>query len=185
MKQFLRDNLEDYLQDRLTDRDRAEFESYMATIPGDCDMVRKMQSISASFDAFDLPSDTNQRPSPGFYAGVMRQVAEQRGQPLWNFFLDPLVMRRIAYASCVWLLLLVAADFYQSSAQTATPYQPSRLTASYLRAGEPSGPEDHLRMILCNSPETDAYCNVRFGPDLETNRSLMLAAVMVSGRGRR
>ncbi len=181
MTRFLKDNLEDYLQDRLSERDRIEFESQMAKNPVDRDAIQQMQRISASFRAFDLPEDARIGPRVGFFAGVIGKVEEQRQPPFWNFLLEPLVMRRVAYASCAWLILLASANLYRSSAQTPTPYQPSSLISNYFPTPAQSSSMTYAQMILCSSPESEAYCNVRLGADLDTNRSLMLAAVMVSG----
>ncbi len=181
MHGFLKDNLEDYLQGRLSERDRARFESCMAESPEDCTAIDSMRSISASFRAFDLPEDASPAPSPGFYSGVMSQIAEESDQPMWNLFLDRRVMKRVAYASCAWLLLLGSTGFYQYSVQMSDPLQLLRPTSNYVRASQASTTRDYMGMILRSSPESENYCNVRLGSDLETNRSLMLAAVMVSG----
>ena len=75
--------------------------------------------------------------------------------------MQPPVIRRLALASCAWLLALISTSLYQQSAEAAT--------------------EHTARVVLAQPPESADYCSVRLGPDIERNRRSMLAAVMDSG----
>lgn len=192
MEKLLKDNLEEYLDGRLSERQRAEFDACMARNPADRESISRMKRISACFDAFDLPQDAPLAPSPGFHAAVRRRIEEERPDPFWNFLLEPLVVRRVAYAACAWLFLLVSANAFQTSTQDSNvPAKAFGFLASIDRTPTTfvnefpmptrASDKDFSQTILCDTAETEAYCSVRLGSDLDTNRSMMLAAVMISG----
>ncbi len=191
MNRVLKQRLEEYLDGRLSERDRAEFDACMARNPRDRKSISRMKRISACFSAFEAPEDAPLGPSPGFHAAVRARVEEQRTEPFWSFFLQPLAMQRVAYASCAWLFLVLSAGAYQMAEQAPSAHQAAEIVAGYhQRSGvvasyypmpERASNQSYSQSILCGTPASEAYCNVRLGADLDTNRSLMLAAVMVSG----
>ncbi len=162
MDKFVIRDLEGYLSGQLGEARKREFEAHLAKNPNQQETVMSMADLSDLFDTLAVPDDQDARLAPGFHERVLRRIEEQRKPPFWDLFLEPLFLRRVAVASCAWLVLLVSGNLYQSS-------------------GQPSA--DHLaEAILAEAPRSADYCGVRLGCDLELNRNTMLAAVMVSGR---
>jgi hypothetical protein len=48
-------------------------------------------------------------PAPGFYARVIERIEAQRVNSFWSVFLEPVMARRIVYASLCLLVLLGSA----------------------------------------------------------------------------
>ncbi|MCY4596545.1 MAG: hypothetical protein OXC19_17310 [Bryobacterales bacterium] len=161
MDKFLIRNLEGYLSGHLGEADRREFESRVRRSHRDREDIRRMSGMSRLFESLDLPQGESFGPSPGFHARVLRRIAEEAAPSLWDWFVQPLVFRRVAFASCAWLVLLFSGSIHQSVAQPSI--------------------DRIARAVLAEPPESEDYCNVRLGCDIEVNRSSMLAAVMISG----
>ena len=161
MDRFLRSNLEDYLSGQLGETTRREFESHMGRDPKSRDEIVRMTEISGMFGSFDIPQGDRLGPSPGFCGKVLRTIEADRKHEFWDYLLQPLVIRRVAMASCAWLLAVFSANAYDSRNQPST--------------------EHIAQTILAEPPESADYCNVRLGCDIDMNRSSMLAAVMDSG----
>ncbi len=159
MDKFLRSNLEDYLSGQLGEAARREFESRLGRNPEARNTVQRMVGISGMFSSFNIPDNDCLGPPPGFCGKVLRKIAAERKPEFWDFLLQPLVIRRVAIASCAWLLMLLSANAYDSFDQPST--------------------EHIAQTILAEPPESADYCNVRLGCDIDLNRSSMLAAVMV------
>jgi anti-sigma factor RsiW len=161
MDKFLLSNLEGYLSHQLGEATRREFESRLERNPKAREEVDRMVGISGMFGSFDISSDECLGPPPGFCSKVLRRIEAESKPEFWDFLLQPLVIRRVAMASCAWLLMLFSASAYDSIGQPST--------------------EHFAQAILAEPPESADYCNVRLGCDIDMNRSSMLAAVMVSG----
>lgn len=164
MDKFLIDNLEGYLSGQLGDAAREEFETRLNRSPKDLEAVRRMGGISGLFGTLDEPQDATLGPSPGFHRRVLRTIEENTPPSIWDWFLQPVVVRRTALAAAAWLVLLVSGAISQIVAQPTS---------------------EIARAVLAERPESADYCNVRLGCDIDVNRSSMLAAVIVTGsRGR-
>ena len=164
MDKFLKDNLEGYLSGQLGDATRKEFETRLNRSPRDLETVRRMGGLSGLFGTLDEPQDATLGPSPGFHRRVFRTIEENTPPSIWDWFLQPVVVRRTALAAAAWLVLLVSGAISQIVAQPTS---------------------EIARAVLAERPESADYCNVRLGCDIDVNRSSMLAAVIVTGsRGR-
>lgn len=164
MDKFLIDNLEGYLSGQLGDADREEYEARLNRSPKDLEAVRRMGGISGLFGTLDEPQDATLGPAPGFQRRVFRTIEENTPPSIWDWFLQPVVVRRTALAAAAWLVLLVSGAISQTVAQPTS---------------------EIARAVLAERPESADYCNVRLGCDIDVNRSSMLAAVIVTGsRGR-
>ncbi len=161
MDRFLRENLEAYLAGQLGQSDRREFDARMAARPNDRAMVQKMAHLSQEFELFDLPEEAAPGPSPSFCAQVLQRIEEEARPAVWDWLLQPLVVRRVAYVAVAWILALVSGSVTQSAANPAV--------------------DQLARSVLAEAPESEYYCNVRMGCDIDVNRSSMLAVVMVRG----
>ena len=160
MDKFLLSNLESYLSGRLGGSACREFERRLERNPRARDEIRKMAGICGMFESFDISSEGPMGPAPGFSARVINKIEAERQPEFWDFLMRPLVIRRVAMASCAWLLMLFSASAYDSFGQPTT--------------------RQISQAILAEPPESADYCNVRLGCDIDMNRSSMLAAVMVS-----
>ncbi len=164
MDKFLIRNLESYLSGQLGEADRREFEALLRSSQEDREDVERMTGMSGLFQALDIPQGESFGPSPGFHVRVLRRIAEEARPSLWDWFVQPLFLRRVAFASCAWLVLLFSGSIHQSAAQPSV--------------------DRIARAVLVEPPESEDYCNVRLGSNIEINRSSMLAAVMISSSGR-
>ena len=160
MDKFLLSNLEDYLSGRLGGSACRQFESRLERDPRARDEIRQMAAMSGMFEAFDTTSKSPIGPAPGFCTRVINKIETERRPEFWDLLMRPIVVRRVAMASCAWLLMLFSASAYDSLGQP---------TAKHI-----------AQTILAEPPESADYCNVRLGCDIDMNRSSMLAAVMVS-----
>lgn len=161
MDKFLIANLEGYLSNQLGEAARREFRRRLEADAAASAEIAKMVGISKLFESLDLDQETCLGPSPGFHTRVLHRIEAARRPAFWEILVQPLVMQRVAFAACAWLLMLVSAGMYQASANSST--------------------QDIAQVILAHPPESPDYCNVRLGSDIDMNRSSMLAAVMVSG----
>ncbi len=100
------DSLEEYLSGALEPAGRREIEAHLRTCADCREEVAGMQEISGLFGS--LRSDEEVAPSPGFYAGVMRQVKKRPAVPAFGgrFGLDFAFGRRLVFASLMTLAIL-------------------------------------------------------------------------------
>ena len=100
------ENLEEYLAGTLEPAGTRAIEAHLNTCPTCREEIHSMQDVSQLFVSL-RPSETLD-PSPGFYAGVMRQVSERRPVPSFAglFGLDFAFGRRVVFASLLTLAVL-------------------------------------------------------------------------------
>lgn len=154
-------NLEGFLSGELGAAANRDLKAHLQTQPRTKTEVDRMAEIAGLFDTLAVPEEAA-GPSPGFAARVTRRIEQQRASSFWDFLQQPVFLRRVAVASCGWLLLLLSASAYRSSALP---------------------PVDHSAQAILAAPApSPAYCGVRLGCDLDRNRDTMLVAVMISGR---
>ena len=130
-------SLEEYLSGALEPAAQREIEAHLHTCSMCREEIRSMQDVSRLFDS--LRTEEPWEASPGFYAGVVRQVGERPAAPSFaNFFsLDFAFGRRVAFACLLTLAIL----------------------GSYLvtrEAGLPAGPSPEAVMAQQNSPSFDS-----------------------------
>ncbi len=160
MDSFLRDILEDYLSGNLNRARKAELEIHLARHPDAAEELEDFRRTSLLLAELRAPQEVT-GPEAGFYARVLQCIDQQRAEPFWAFFLRPLVIRRLAFASLMWLALV----------------------GSYVvNFSNPSEEIGHrlAEAVLTERPASDYY-RVRLGNNLEQNRDSMLAVVMTSG----
>ncbi len=161
MNRFVKEHLEEYLSGRLGGERLEQFERRLEQDPRSAAELAAMIDNASLFEAFDLPAgELSPVPSPGFYARVRRQIAEEEKTPFWEVFLEPFILRRVAVAACVWLFAVGAATLY--------------------RGGEPA--RSHMAESILAKPPAVADYYVRLGSDLDMNRDTMLSAVLAPSR---
>lgn len=159
MDDVMKENLEDHLSGMLAGERKREFDDYLAKHPKAASELAEIEESSALFGALELDEDeeVQAHPAPGFYGRVMREVEEERSEPFWMVFLEPFLIRRLAFASLMWLALLGSYIVVAQSPDTADPQVATR--------------------ILTQPPE---HYQVRLGGDLDENRNSMLSVMLAS-----
>jgi len=117
MERRIQEQLEEYLDGRLTAGLRREFDCLLETYPQD------RQAVLAIAEQSRLIRDAlrvlEQSPSPGFYARVMNRIEEQLNQPtMWSVFAGAF-SRRLVFAAFGLLLVIGAAAFTTEDTVTA------------------------------------------------------------------
>ncbi len=160
MDNFIKENLEDYLSGGLLGRRKEEFESYLSANPKAAEELARHRETASLLHELRAPEEDGMpvQPAPGFYARVMSQVEEERGVPFWATFLEPVLVKRLAFASLMWFFLLGAyATVFDGSAESTV----------------------HVAERMLTRPPPPEY-EVRLGSDLEQNRDSMLSVLLVS-----
>jgi anti-sigma factor RsiW len=160
MDSFLRDILEDYLSGTLSRDRKAQLEAHLARHPKAAEQLEEFRQTSLMLSELRAPQDAPGL-EVGFYARVLQCIEQQRAEPFWTFFLQPLFMRRLAFGSLMWLAVVGA---YVVSFSNPSEEISQRLAQS----------------VLTEQSVSDYY-RVRLGNNLEQNRDSMLAVVMTSG----
>lgn len=137
MHAVVMESLEEYLSGVLEPATQRQIEAHLSTCSQCRDEIRSMQDVSQLF--VSLRSEEAWEPSPGFYAGVMREAGERKATPSFAslFALDFAFGRRIVFASLITLAVL----------------------GSYLvtrESGYPGGPTPEGVMAQQNSPSFDS-----------------------------
>jgi anti-sigma factor RsiW len=137
MHAVVMESLEEYLSGALEPATHREIEAHLSTCPLCREEIRSMQDVSQLF--VSLRAEEDWEPSPGFYAGVMREVGERKSVPSFVslFALDFAFGRRIVFAS---LLTLAVLGSYMVTRES----------------GDPGGPTPDFVMAQQNSPSFDS-----------------------------
>ncbi len=106
MHAVVMDSLEEFLSGTLERAERETVEAHLSSCAACREEVQGMQDVSQLFGS--LKSEEAWNPSPGFYAGIMRQVDEREATPSFAslFGLDFAFARRLAFASLLTLAVL-------------------------------------------------------------------------------
>lgn len=98
MHDRVRNDLEDYLSGRLKGQASTEFHAHLGACSGCRDTVDAFEAQAQLVRCLRVDAD-ELAPAPGFYARVMDRIDAQRATSPWSFFLQPLLMRRVAYVT--------------------------------------------------------------------------------------
>ena len=158
MDQFLKDNLETYLSGELHERQKAEWDAYLAAHPAAAQQVALHEETASMLRELRPPED-NWSGAPGFYDRLMDGIEEQRRIPFWSVFLQPPFGRRLAFASLMWLALL---------------------GSYFVTFTDPADSQSHVAEAILVERPSPVY-EVRLGADLNANRSSMLATLISPG----
>lgn len=157
MDDFMKDHLEAYLAGELTAREQSLWEARLKAAPKLARQVALIEDSAKLFDELRPPEDEAWAPEPGFYARVRERIAEQEQVPFWMVFLQPMFVRRVAFASLMWFALLGGYAMVFDNAW--------------------SGRDPHVAAAIFTAPPSADY-EIRLGVDLRLNRDSMLAAMM-------
>ena len=152
MDSFLQEHLEDFLDGRLNEQDSLEFERRLAQDSEAAAELALFEQTSELFDAFRVHPDEAVEPAPGFYYRVKQRIDAERGESFWNFLLQPVMVRRFAFAAMMWMVLLGSVAVFHDD----TTAQSVDLADSILKQQPPQ------------------QYDVRMGYNLEANRDSML-----------
>ena len=156
MDSFVKDRIEPYLSGQLSGAELAEFESRLERDPAGAAEIAAMLDGCALFEAIRVTPEEAPIPAPGFYARVNRLIEEEKGTPFWEVFLQPFMLRRLAFGALMWMFML-------GSAALVTDTTTDNNTAL-------------ADLILSEQPPANYH--VRMGPDIDLNRASMLAVMM-------
>jgi anti-sigma factor RsiW len=152
MDSFLQEHLEDYLDGRLNEQDLAEFERRLTDDSEAVARLTLFQETAELFSAIRVDPNEDVEPAPGFYYRVRERIDAERGESFWSFLLQPMMVRRFAFAAMMWMALLGSVAAFHDD----TTSQSVELADSILKQQPP--------------PQFD----VRMGYNLEANRDSML-----------
>lgn len=159
MDAFLQDRLEDYLSGRLAGKDLVEFEARLERDAASASEVARLAETCSLFDAIRVDPSEMVAPAPGFYARVNQMVESEKQTPFLEVFLQPFMLRRLAFAALMWMFMLGSATIF-----TDTTTQRNNELADLILSQQP--PENY---------------HVRMGADIHQNRASMLAVMMTPG----
>lgn len=152
MDSFLQEHLEDYLDGRLNEQDLAEFEKRLTEDSEAVAELALFQETSSLFDAIRVHPNEDVEPAPGFYYRVKDRIDSERSESFWSFLLQPVMVRRFAFAAMMWMAMLGSVAVFHDD----TTAQSVELADSILKQQPPH------------------QYDVRMGYNLAANRDSML-----------
>ena len=159
MDRFLQDRLEDYLSGALAGKELAEFETRLSRDAASASEIALFVESRALFEAIRLDAGEAAAPAPGFSARVNQAIEAERQTPFWAVFLQPFMVRRLAFAALMWMFVLGSASLFTDTTTR----------------------KNHQLADLILSEQPPANYHVRMGPDIDRNRASMLAVMMRPG----
>ena len=159
MDRFLKDRLEEYLSGELAGNELAEFEARLGRDETSAAELALFAENRQLFDSIRVSSSEMIAPSPGFYARVNQVIESEKETPFWEVFLQPFMVRRLAFAALMWMMVLGSAVVFTDQTTRANT--------------------ELADLILSEQPPANYH--VRMGPDIEQNRASMLALMMTPG----
>ncbi|MBI1358534.1 MAG: hypothetical protein GC160_29710 [Acidobacteria bacterium] len=160
MEPFLQDRIEDYLNDRLPPAERERFEALLAEDSDAAEVVAGFLETATLFEAIRAPEEEIPSLTPGFYVRLRQTIDEENQVPFWAAFLQPFLLKRLAFAALMWMFALGSVTLMSDG----TPQRNTELADMFLSAQPPE--QYHVRM----------------GPNLEQNRDSMLAVMFRPGQ---
>lgn len=152
MDSFLQEHLEDYLDGRLKQQDLTEFERRLTEDPEAMGELSLFQETAELFSSIRVDPSEDVEPALGFYYRVKERIEAQRGESFWSFLLQPMMVRRFAFAAMMWMVILGSVAAFHDD----TTSQSVQLADSILKQQPPQ------------------QFDVRMGYNLEANRDSML-----------
>lgn len=108
-------HVEDYLAGKLRPEQRSTLETHLSGCVECQAEVAEFQAISQLVSS--LRMETEFEPAPGFYGRVWDRIENQASNSFWNFFLEPVFARRLAYAT-ITVVALGATYWFSLPPQT-------------------------------------------------------------------
>lgn len=152
MDSFLQEHLEDYLDGRLNEQNLAEFERRLTEDAEAVAELAMFQESASLLDAIRVDPADDVEPAPGFYYRVKERIELERGESFWSFLLQPVMVRRFAFAAMMWMAVLGSVAVFHDD----TTAQSVELADSILKQQPPK------------------QYDVRMGYNLAANRDSML-----------
>jgi len=104
MHRPIKEHLEDYLQRGTVPPLPAEFEAHLKSCESCRDEVGRMKAQGALMRSLGVQEEIG--PAAGFYARVMQRIESARPATIWDALMEPLFVRRVAYACAAVILFL-------------------------------------------------------------------------------
>ncbi|MCX6622337.1 MAG: zf-HC2 domain-containing protein [Acidobacteria bacterium] len=123
MHRPIKDHLEEFLQGTCERELLKEFEAHLEACEECFQQVQQMRQLSRLVRGLRSPELI--APPPGFYGRVMARIEAQPRPSIWSQLLDPLIGRRLVYATASLLLLfgsyLVSTEDHSLVASSTGP----------------------------------------------------------------
>jgi len=142
MHRPIKEHLEDYLQHGTARPLPVEFEAHLESCKTCREEVGRMKSQAMLLRGLSVQEEIE--PAAGFYARVVRRIEAQRPATIWDAFVEPLFVRRVAY-TCVAVILVLFSYMVRTE-----PVEPMASTSpEFIMAVEPQS------QLAGASPEQD------------------------------
>ncbi|MCB9385650.1 MAG: hypothetical protein H6509_13625 [Bryobacterales bacterium] len=151
--------MEAYLAGDLAGQELTEFEARLERSSDDEAEIAAMLETHSLFDSIRVSPEETPVLAPGFYARVNQLIEEEKKVPFWEVFLQPFMLRRLAFAALMWMFMLGSATLMTDTT-----------TKSNTELAD---------LILSEQPPVNYH--VRMGSDIDQNRASMLAVMMKPG----
>lgn len=108
MNEYVRDKVEDILDGSLNDNEREQVDALLENDPKTARELEELEETSEFFVETRAAVEESRsfEMDPAFFARVMQNVEEEREAPFWVAFLEPLFVKRLAFAALVWMAML-------------------------------------------------------------------------------
>jgi len=142
------DRLEDYLAGTLNPAAHRAIEAHLKTCQSCREEVQGIEEISERLASLRVEETVT--PSPGFFAGIVQQVARQAVQPTfaslfsWHFAFG----RRLAFASLLMLAILGSYLWVGESVYPAGPTPEAVMAQQELPAFDSGPAQDNMLVTL-------------------------------------
>ena len=145
MHQPMEDGLEGYLSGRA----ESEFEQHLTSCPACRAEAEAFREQADWMRTLRPPEDA--APAAGFYARVMERIEAQRQGSFWSFFMQPVLARRLVYASLTLMVLLGVAVWQTGADPALHESNPMQIMAnSELPAADGADPSHDRSVVLAN-----------------------------------
>jgi anti-sigma factor RsiW len=154
MHAVVMESLEEFLAGTLEPAERRVIEAHLGNCVTCREELQGMEDVSLLFSSLRAPraEAAGMAASPGFYARVMRQVAETQAASGWGswFAFDPVWGRRLVF-SCLILLVAMGSYLVHSERSYASEPMPDAVMAQQTQPSFESAPApDNMLVTLAN-----------------------------------
>lgn len=142
MNEYVRDKIEKLLDGSLNDDERSQVQELLENDPNTAREIKELEETTEFF--VDARAAAEESASfdmdPAFFARVMQSVEEERQAPFWVAFLEPLFVKRLAFAALAWLAMLGSFVAIYDKPDLG---RNERMAQHYI-SGEPAGRHVHF-----------------------------------------
>ena len=148
MHYSIKEHLEDYLANAARRDLPAGFYAHLESCPPCREELEHIQTHARMLQALRASQELD--PPAGFYARVMERIVIERVASIWSALLEPAFVRRVVFASVVFLVLLTSYMVGTEPGESLAASSPEVIMASEPHSHELSGesPEQDREAVL-------------------------------------